>query len=274
MDAYAAGAVAVGGAAVALLLARGRGTPAPETFESHVGKHEEHLRELVAGRLWEITSDTPHVDLPRNMLIYRLPDRRLLLHSVVALREETMREIEALGRVSWIVVPNSFHRIDLKVYHARYPDALVVSPQNALKAVGSHVPGVKAMETEPSLHEAGIGTLSLAGAIECPLALPVGDGRHALAVCDTFFHLPSDYGGWFTQKVMGSVGFFGVGPLGRLMLRMFGKGLVAFGKDLEVAADAHNWVAITMAHGHAVLGDDCAEKLKRIAQSETLAIEF
>src|SRR5687768_14893240 len=90
------------------------------------------LREVAPG-LWEVTGDVPGLPLKRNMTVVRLSDPgssdgRLLLHSVIAMDDARMAELEALGKPSVLVVPNGAHRIDIARYHARYPDAKIVCP--------------------------------------------------------------------------------------------------------------------------------------------------
>lgn len=73
-------------------------------------------------------------------------ERHLLLHSVIALTEEVMRnkgvmmyqylthneqlqgmkELDSLGKVKYILVPSPFHRLDALVYKQRYPEAKVI----------------------------------------------------------------------------------------------------------------------------------------------------
>lgn len=63
----------------------------------------------------------------RRMVIARLGDGRLLVHNAVACDSATMAEIEALGPVSFLIVPNGFHRIDLAAFAARYPNCKVAA---------------------------------------------------------------------------------------------------------------------------------------------------
>ena len=118
--------------------------------------------EQFAPTLWEV-SGTLSFPLARKMVIHRLADSTLLLHSVVAMDEEGMQALEALGRPSVMVVPHSSHTMDAPFYAERYPAMKVVttksiaekmagklkvdaSPEEALPALGVHpyqVPGMK-----------------------------------------------------------------------------------------------------------------------------------
>lgn len=106
--------------------------PRSAPFADRVQPHGP-LRRLAEG-LWIVDGRIPKFDndLQRIMVIYRPPGARsLLLYSVMCLREETMREIEALGDVAYIFVPCSWHTLDAAAYAERYPAARVVSPAAA-----------------------------------------------------------------------------------------------------------------------------------------------
>ena len=42
----------------------------------------------LASNLWQVKGSLPSGPIPRNMTVYRLPDGRLLLYSVIAMHEE------------------------------------------------------------------------------------------------------------------------------------------------------------------------------------------
>jgi hypothetical protein len=84
------------------------------------------IEELAPG-LWSVTGDLP-IPLKRNMVVYRLKDGTLLLHSVIAMEEEGMKKLEALGKPSVLIVPHGGHRMDAKFYKERYPAARVLAP--------------------------------------------------------------------------------------------------------------------------------------------------
>jgi hypothetical protein len=88
--------------------------------------------EALAPNLWQVRGSMSF-PLRRNMTVYRLPDGTLLLHSVVALDEEGLRALEALGRPSVMVVPHGFHRMDAGFYRRRFPDLRVACPAEGKK---------------------------------------------------------------------------------------------------------------------------------------------
>jgi hypothetical protein len=83
--------------------------------------------ESLAPDLWQVRGSMSF-PLRRNMTIYRLPDGTLVLHSVVAMDEEGMKSLEALGRPAVMVIPHGGHRMDAGFYKQRYPDLKVACP--------------------------------------------------------------------------------------------------------------------------------------------------
>lgn len=69
------------------------------------------------------------------MIVVRDDQQRLLLHSAIALDPQRLSELEALGRLTWLVVPNGHHRLDAPAYKARYPSLTVVCPRGAAQRV-------------------------------------------------------------------------------------------------------------------------------------------
>jgi len=61
--------------------------------------------------LWQSKARLPF-PVPRNMTVYRLPDGRLVLYSVVAMHEEGMRALEALGTPAIMIMPHDRHQMD------------------------------------------------------------------------------------------------------------------------------------------------------------------
>jgi len=52
----------------------------------------------------------------------------LWIHSPIAIDDVLAREIEALGRVRWIVAPNLMHHLFVRAAVARWPDATLFAP--------------------------------------------------------------------------------------------------------------------------------------------------
>ena len=58
----------------------------------------------------------------------------------MALEAAGMATIEAMGRPSFLIVPNDFHRMDAKIWKDRYPEIKVVTPPGARAKVAEIVP--------------------------------------------------------------------------------------------------------------------------------------
>ena len=65
---------------------------------------------------------------PTRMAIAQLPDNGLWVWSPIALTEELIREVQALGTVKHIVSPNRLHHRFLREWALRWPHALLHSP--------------------------------------------------------------------------------------------------------------------------------------------------
>lgn len=96
--------------------------------------------EALGPNLWWVWAKMASPPLPRNMVVARLADGGLLLHSPICLDAAGMAALEALGPIRWLLVPNEGHRSDIKRYKLRYPSAQVIAPKNAIPKVEEVVP--------------------------------------------------------------------------------------------------------------------------------------
>lgn len=80
------------------------------------------------------TIKMPLGDFPRRMTVVRTSTGSLI-YSAIALDEEEMQRIEALGTPRFLVVPNAHHRLDVKPWKMRYPEIKVIAPAAACSAV-------------------------------------------------------------------------------------------------------------------------------------------
>jgi len=65
------------------------------------------------------------VEIGARMTIVRLPDGKLLLHSPVSTTPELVRDVEALGPVTYLVAPNRFHHLYVAEWASACPEARV-----------------------------------------------------------------------------------------------------------------------------------------------------
>lgn len=64
--------------------------------------------------------------------VVRLDDGSLLLHSPAPPTDALAEQLEALGSVRWLAVPNCWHHLGTPASAARFPEAKVVGPASAL----------------------------------------------------------------------------------------------------------------------------------------------
>lgn len=100
----------------------------------------EPTLEQLSERLWLVRGHLPRMPLGRIMVVVRMADDRLLVHSPVALPEDLVARLDRWGELAYIVVPNRFHRLDARPFVDRYPEAQVVAPAGARTRVEEVVP--------------------------------------------------------------------------------------------------------------------------------------
>jgi hypothetical protein len=136
---------------------------------------------------------------PRRMTAVALRGGRSAIWSAIPLREPEMREIVALGAPAFLIVPGVAHRLDLKPWKKRYPDARVICPPGARTAVAEvadvdstadilddpetsfeTVPGTDGKEAALLVRRAGRTTL-VVNDILANVRHPQGIGAHVMA---------------------------------------------------------------------------------------------
>jgi hypothetical protein len=209
----------------------------------------------LAPDLWQTTGSIKGMPLPRNMVVARLPDGRLLLHSVVAMNDEEMAKLDALGEVAFLVVPGPGHRIDISRYHARYPNAKVLAPA-ASRAKIEEVCPVDAT-CEDALRDV-VGVHAIPGLpLELAYEVQAGAGR-ALILNDVLGRFQPQPG--LTGWIFGQLGTPG-GKLGLARIVRF--------RQVKDRAAVHDWVeglsrrddltTVTLSHGEPVTSSVSAE---------------
>ena len=265
-----------------------KNTSSGDEWDSHVLPHSA-IEEL-APNLWHVTGTLPSSTMvPREMVLYRLADSSLVIHSAmvaqrlrsmveehtafgITLDEQTMAQLESLGTPKILIVPNRIHRLDASVYKQRYPQLIVVCPAPAKQYVEEvvEVDGI-AEEILPAYeivcHEpAGIRPQELV----YELPLPTGT---ALVFTDILFNLNKSYLQqhlskgefilqWLGASVIGSSGFFGITGLGK---RFVTRCRNAYRQWLEtLAANVPDLRVICVAHCSSII-TDCTQRLREAA---------
>lgn len=243
--------------------------PPPESdrfvdeWAAHVLPHSS-ITELAAG-LWHVTGVLGPT--PREMVIYRLSDGSLLIHSAIALDDLGLAHLESLGTLKIMIVPNRIHRIDAGIYKRRYPELVVVAPAVAKPYVEEVVP-VDAI-AEELLPEYGIVCHLPAGVRPQELAyeLPLAIGK-ALVFTDILFNLTDAYLEAYAPRSkcllrwLGAGNHFGITALGQ---RFFMTDKAAYRLWLQSLADTVSSLrVISVAHGEPII-NNCSEQLRAAA---------
>lgn len=86
--------------------------------------------ESIGDDIWSVTSDRRFLDLKvgARMVIVKLSDGRLWVHSPLALDDELKAAMDELGEVAFLIGPNTFHHMHLGEWIDAYPDAVVFGP--------------------------------------------------------------------------------------------------------------------------------------------------
>jgi hypothetical protein len=227
-------------------LARGQGMPRGDPMRIYPYDPPRAL----AADLWQIKGSLKMAAIPRNMTIYRLPDGRLVLYSVIAMHEDGMRALEALGTPAILVMPHDRHQMDAPFYKRRYPALRALAPEPAKPR---NVP-IDGDLTE--LSGLGIRAYPLPGTSyhEAILELPI-DGGFALCTCELLGNLSPPPRGvlGLAFKVLGPPGGgFGVSRAVRSREVVSRQAMRAWLVGLSARRDIR---VITVGHGAPVTED-------------------
>ncbi|MCA9610049.1 MAG: hypothetical protein KC619_30845 [Myxococcales bacterium] len=214
------------------------------------------LEEINPG-LWWVWAPCPGVPVTRNMSVFRLADGGLLLHSPTCLDEATMKQLDGLGPVQLLLVPNAGHRLDIRRYRKRYPDAKVIAPANARAKVEEVTPvDATCEETLPDLGIRLHRPDGMKEGYELVYEVDLPQGGRALLVNDVLAdrhpHGPTGFSG-FVSGLLGPPG----GRLGqpRIVRVSFGKDRAAFRRFVERLAEVEDLRAMLTSHGGPTRGD-------------------
>jgi hypothetical protein len=219
--------------------------------------------EKLEDNLWRVEGSLPKMPLKRVMTLVRLASGQLLVHNPIALGTGAIAEVDALGRVAFIVVPNGWHRLDLRAFQARYPNARVLAPSGSLEkvaAVASSVADLAALPADPNV---SLAVVDGTNGMEAVMLVKANRGISAV-FADAVFNMPHLPGlrGFVLRHITGSSGGPRVSRVARLFLI---KDTAAFAAHLERLA-TDDLRRVIVAH-HQTITDDPAGTLRRVAAS-------
>ena len=92
--------------------------------------------EKLADNLWVVEGELPHMPIGRKMTVIKKSTGALVpSQSNCTRRCRYARDLETLGEIEVLLVPNGWHRIDLARYAKRYPSAAIYAPNGAVPKV-------------------------------------------------------------------------------------------------------------------------------------------
>ena len=216
--------------------------------------------EKLSPALWRVQGELSPVN--RVMAIGRRADGTLVVHNGIALGDAEMTELDAWGKVSTIVVPNGYHRLDAKIFKDRYPDAKVIAPAGS-RAKVAQVVSVDGTYADYAA-DAAVELVHLDGTKEREGAMIVrAPGDTTLVLNDALFNMPHGKGftGFILRRVTASSG----GPtISRISRWLVVADKAAFRAHLERLADLPDLKRIVVSH-YETITEDPSGTLSRVA---------
>lgn len=215
--------------------------------------------EKLAENLWRVEGDIEKMPLKRVMTIAKRLDGDLVVHSAVALAPEAMAELDAWGKVRYIIVPNGWHRIDAKRFLERYPEARVYCPQGARPRAEQVVPVHGTYADFPIDATVSLTPLDGVGNQEGVMLVRSQDGV-SVVFNDALFNMPHlpGFTGFVLRHITQSSGGLRVTRIAKLMLI---KDRRAFRSHIERLAATADLRRVIVSH-HEMVSTDAAAALR------------
>jgi hypothetical protein len=203
------------------------------------------------------------MSLERVMTIVRRGDGSLLLHSPIALEDRSLAELEALGTVAVLVVPNAGHRLDAPAYEQRYPQALIFCPSGGRERIEQvvHVAG-----TYRDYADDGVVRFEMLDGVDSAEGAMIVRSPDGVTVVlnDVVMNMDkkTDLLGYLFTTALGSA----PGPrISRLVRLLYVKNQPALRAHLERLAALPDLVRLIVAHENVAHGRDAAAALREAA---------
>jgi hypothetical protein len=225
--------------------------------------HEPIVR--LAENLWWVRGTLPNMSLKRTMAVVRLegPSSPLVIHNAIALEDAAMRELEAWGTPTYLLVPNGGHRLDAPAFKNRYPALKVFAPPGSRARVREVVEVDGSYLDFPDTPKLELRTLPGVAETEGAVIVRSDDGRTVI-LNDVVFNMdrPRDLLGFVITGVFGSA----PGPrVSRLSKMVFVKDRAALKAELLALAALPDLQRLIVAHDKVEHGPEAKKALEAAA---------
>lgn len=210
--------------------------------------------------LWTVEADVnARTPMRRRMGIARFADGAVAFFNAVPLRDEVLREVDELGRPTWLCIPAAYHTLDVAAFHARYGHLRVISPAGAARArVARKVPVAGGWELLPG-DDPHVRVIPLRGTKG---EIAVHAGATLFFPGDAVMNLPHQAGlPGLLLRLLGTSGGPKVTPLARLFVVA---DRAAFRAHLDELAALPGLSRVVPCHG-GIVERDAPGSLRRIA---------
>jgi hypothetical protein len=217
----------------------------------------------LAENLWRVQGAVPGMSLKRTMTVVRRADGSLLLHSPIALDQAGQQQLESLGAISVVVVPNAGHRLDAPAYKARYPSVVTFCPRGGRSKVAEVVSVDGTYDDYADDGTVRFETLDGVGAGEGAMIVRSADGV-SIVLNDVVMNMDTkkDLLGYLFTTVLGSA----PGPrVSRLARLVYVKDQPALRRHLERLAATPELQRLIVSHEKVASGADAAAALREAA---------
>lgn len=203
------------------------------------------------------------MSLKRVMAVAKRADGKLVIHSAIAMSEDEMRELEALGEPAYLIVPSKGHRLDAPRYKLRYPKLRVYAPRGGRTTVEEKVPVDGTYEDFPADDAVRLEMLHGVNDQEGAMIVTSSDGV-TVVLNDAVFNMDKkkDILGYLFTTLLGSAPGPRVSKLAKWMLV---DDKAAFRSDLLRLAETKDLVRLMVAHENVAHGADAAAALRKAA---------
>ncbi|MET0400781.1 MAG: hypothetical protein ABW123_00205 [Cystobacter sp.] len=219
--------------------------------------------ERLAENLWRVEGSLPNMSLKRVMTVARRMDGSLVIHNAIALGDKEQQELEALGPLAVLIVPNGMHRLDAPAYKKRYPSLRVYAPRGSREKVEEALAVDGTYEDFVADDSVRLEMLNGVKDLEGAMLVRSRDGT-TLVLNDALFNMDrkKDVLGWLITTVLGSA----PGPrVSRLSKWVFVKDARALREDFERYAALPGLVRLVVSHEKTEHGSAAALALRRAA---------